>query len=292
MPSSVNTTNPTGGFPGSSFKYTPLRHVRVLLVSFIQGLFGAAPPNNYHWSPDEERSEIIIRSESPINVDVVGARPAISFTIGAVQFYSLGIDDMYSYDFALDRKVKIINVPGTMSINCCSRVQIECHDLAWIISEHIWLLRELLLKAGFFEIGRGIQIGPPTAAGSIVTGDSADEWYCSTINLPFQFTRKSAFTKLGAQIANNIQVNVNTHLAGVEEGRGGPALAGNEFPVKVSEQFPPSFAPNASDVYGKTPDPAGTRTYSLPIAPHPLNPSKLVFVETIRPYRASGRRIT
>lgn len=289
MPSRVHTTNPTSGFPGSSFKYTPLLHVRVLLASFIQGLFNAAPLGNYHWDPDEEQTEIIIRDENPIHVETIGMRPAIGLTIGACQFYSLGMDDMYSFDFALERKVKTVLVPGTMTINCCSRVDIEAHNIAWVVSEHLWLLRDLLLKRGFFEIGRNIQIGPPSPAGSIVTGDSADEWYCASLSVPWQFGRKSAFTPLGKQIANNIDLMVHERMNLIDEGRGGPAIAPAQFSVKVSEQFPPSFAPNASDVYGKTPDPAGERTYSLPVAPHPLNPAKLVYVETIRPFRARRR---
>lgn len=291
MPSSVSTLNPTGGFPGSSFKYTPLRHLRVLGVSFIQGLFQAAPPNNYHWTLDEETTEIVIRAESPLNVDTVAKRPAINLTVGTVQFYSLGMDDMFTYDAALDRKVKVVLVPGTLSYNCCSRVDIECHDLAWVVAEHLWLLRELLLKAGFFEIGRGISIGAPSPAGTIVQGDQGDEWYCSTVTVPFQFSRKSAFTPLGQHIANNIQLNIEARYPRLGEGRGGPAVSDHEFPVKVTEVYPPSFAPGATDTYGRTPDPAGTRTYSLPTAPHPLNPAKLVYVETVRPYRVGARRL-
>lgn len=289
MPSRVHSNSPPSGFPGSSFKYTPLQHVRVVFASFIQGLFAEAPVGQYHWDQDDEKTEIVIRDENPIHVNVLGMRPAIGLTIGPCQFYSLGMDDMYSFDFAIDRKVKTVLIPGTMSINCCSRVDLEAHNLAWVISEHIWLLRELLLKAGFFEIGRNIQIGPPSPAGSIVTGDSGDEWYCSTINAPWQFSRKSSFTPLGQTIANNIELRVRETMHRVDEGRGGPALAEPEFAVKVVERFPPSFAPGATDVYGKTPDPAGTRTYGLPVAPHPLNPAKLVVVETVRPFRGARR---
>jgi hypothetical protein len=289
MPSSVHEIRPTGGFPGSSFKYTPLQHVRVLFTNFLQGLFAEAPVHNYRWSPDEEETEIFIRSDSPIHVETVAPRPVINTTIGTVQFYSLGMDDMYSYDADIDRKVKVVLVPGTMSVNCCSRSGIECHNLAWVVAEHVWLLRELLLKAGFFEVGRGIQIGPPSAPGSIVAGEGADEWYCSTVSIPFQFNRKSAFTKLGETIAKNVELRVHTELPLVDRGRGGPALAGHEYPVIVHNQFPPAFSP-ASDAHGQTPDPAGLRTQSLPLQPHPLNPAKLVTIETVRPFRPSAFR--
>lgn len=291
MPSKVHETRTSGGFPGSSFKYTPLQHVRVLILGFIQGLFAEAPSGNYRWNSDDQLTEIIIRDENPIHVETIGMRPCVSLTMGPIQFYSLGMDDMYSYDVDLDRKVKVVLVPGTVSVNVCSRVDIEAHNLAWVIAEHVWLLRELLLKAGFFEIGRGISISPPSPPGSIIAADSADEWVCSTISIPFQFNRKSAFTNLGHRIADNIELQVQQRLPqSVDEGRGGPALALPEYSVKVTESFPPSFAPGASDVYGKTPDPAGTRTYSLPVAPHPLNPAKLVFVQTVRPYRPSAFR--
>jgi hypothetical protein len=289
MPSRVHETRTSGGFPGSSFKYTPLQHVRVLLLSFIQGLFAEAPSGAYRWNPDEQSTEIIIRDENPIHVDVIGMRPCISLTMGAINFYSLGMDDMYSYDADLDRKVKVVLIPGTVSLNVCSRVDIEAQNLAWVVAEHLWLLRELLLKAGFFEIGRSISVSPPSPPGSVIAADGADEWVVSTVTVPYQFSRKSAFTNLGYQIVNSIETNIQQRQPqAVDYGRGGPALAGPEFPVKVTESFPPSFAPGASDVYGKTPDPAGTRTYSLPLVPHPLNPAKLVRVQTVRPYRASA----
>jgi hypothetical protein len=287
----VHEITTSGGFPGSSFKYTPLQHVRVLILGFIQGLFAEAPANSYRWSPDDQVTELIIRDENPIHVDTVAMRPCVSLTMGSINFYSLGMDDMYSYDVDLDRKVKVVLIPGTVSVNCCSRVPIEAHNLAWIIAEHLWLLREILLKAGFFEIGRNISVSPPSPPGSVIAADAADEWVCSTVSVPYQFSRKSAFTNLGHQIVRNIELQVQQRAPGaLGDGRGGPAIAGAEFPVKVTESFPPSFAPGASDVYNKTPDPAGTRTYSLPTAPHPLNPAKLVYVQTVRPFRPSAFR--
>lgn len=290
MPSRTQETRPSDGFPASSFKYTPLQHVRVLLTSFIQGLFAAAPPGCYRWNPEDHLSEIVVRDENPLHVETVGQRPAVNLTMGAIQFYSLGIDDLYTFDFSIGRKVKVVLIPGTVSINCSSRNDIESHNLSWVIAEHIWLLREFLLKSGFFEIGRGIQVAPPTSPGSIIAGDSGDEWYTSVISVPFQFNRKSAFTPLGDDIANNIKLSLRANTPLVGNGRGGPAQAGHEFPVRVTECLPESFAPNATDARGRTPNASGHSTPDLPLAPHPLNPSKLVYVETIRPHRVGAVR--
>lgn len=273
-------TSPSDGFAGSSFKYTPLQHLRVLFVTFAQGLFGAAPAGNYRWTEDDESSEIIIQDEGTIQTDRLQSRPGITFTRSAIQLYSAWIDDMMGYDFRTEKKTKSVLVPGSMSINCCSRNDIESEAIAWVCAEHFWLLRELLMKSGFFDIGRQVMISAPSPAGSIVQGDQGAEWFCTTVTVPFQFYRTSAFTPLGRQIVSNIDLTLKTRLRAMQSGA--PALQSHEFPVNVHECFPPSFAPDASDTYGRTPDPAGTFERFLPVQPHPLNPAKLVTVRTVR----------
>jgi hypothetical protein len=291
MPGSVNRTESARGFPGSSFKYTPLRHIRVLFTSFVQGLFAASPPNNYHWSPDDSISEIVIRDENPIHVENYGGRPCVNFTIGRCQFYSVGIDDLHNYDFRTDAKKKGVLVPGTMTVNVSSRSDIESHDLAWVIAEHIWILRDLFMKKGFFELGRGIDISPPGPPGSVIPADQADGWYVSPVSVPWQFARTAIFTPLGRHIVNSIETNFELGRAHYFESLGWPASVYGAHRTHVQEDFPASFAPDASDTRGRTPDPAGAREYELPKAPHPLNPAKMVTVREIYPFRARNRSV-
>lgn len=294
MPGRVIETSPRGAIPDSSFKYTPLQHVRVLFASFVQGLFFGAPRGCYHWEPSLEESDIVITDENPIHIDTVGVRPAITFTRGPIQFFSLGLDDMMSYDFQTENKKKSVLVPGTMTINCCSKNDLESELIAWIIAEHLWLLRHLLMREGFFEIGRQLVTGAPSPAGSIVTGDGAKEWYCTSISCPFQFARTSQFTPLNQIAINNIQMALRTGARSFPQ-QGIPA-EGHEVPRNINLCFPPSFAPNASDAHGATPDPANGEQEVLPIVPHPLNPSQKVVVRTVnrnkpglRPASMGGR---
>lgn len=283
MPAKVNATSPADGFAGSSFRYTPLRHLRVLFITFAQGLFGAAPAGNYRWDPDDQVSEIVIQDEGVILATNMQSRPAISFTRSAVQLYSAWMDDMLGYDFRTEKKVKSVLVPGTMTINCCSRIDLESESIAWVVAEHFWLLRELLMKQGFFDIGRQITISAPSPAGSIVQNDQGDEWFCTAVAVPFQFYRTSAFTPLGRQIVRNIETKIETTLLPLRSSA--PAIADHEFPVSVHECFPPSFAPDALDIYAQTPNPGVPSTRYLPVQPHPLDPSKLVTVRVVRPGR-------
>lgn len=285
MPSRIHSSNPRGSEPLSSFVDDPLTHVRVLFVSFLQGLFAAAPLGTYHWTPDE-RTEILIRDESPLNPSEIGQRPAISLTIGSHQFYSLGLDDMISYDQDTDRKVKGVLVPGSMSINCISRAPLEAHRLAWIVGEHIWLLRDMFMQRGFFDLGRNNGISPPSPAASLVADDGGKGWFASTVTVAYQFNRKSAFTPLTKQIVNEITTRYNVELAKVDS-KGYPQ-ASFEVPQAIDVSPPPPFAPDASDAYGATPNPNVAPTYGQK-QPHPLNPAKEVTVRPAFPNRPGLR---
>ncbi len=289
MPLKVPTTTADGQFQEDSFKYSPLEHVRALFTAFFQGLFHASPPGAYHWEENDELSEIYISDENPLKDTVLGQRPGISCTRAPVRFHSLGLDDMMEYDFRTGRKEKSVLVPGTMIVNCVARVPLESERIAWICAENLWLHRELLLQAGFFEIGRQPVIGAPSPAGSIVAADSADEWYATSVSCPYQFYRTSAVTPLNRPILQGINLAIRERLQCISEqnrrigGHCGPVSSGYAgLPVSVEGFRPPAYAPQASDVYGGTPV-AGETAPVLNTVPHPLNPAQRVVVRAARP---------
>jgi hypothetical protein len=292
MPSKPTIVNPRGEYPLSSFKDEPLMQLRTLYNAFVKGLFSAAPRGSYHWCQGEG-SEIYISDEHPVKSAVIGKRPAVSFTRSAVQFYSLGNDDMLDYKFESGRKTKGVLIPGTMSINCSSRVDIESERIAWIIAEHLWMLRERLMGLDlFFEIGRQAQISPPTPAEGVVVMDAGDEWYCTTVTSPFQFPRTSQVTPLNRQIVQGIELQIRTQLMQLRAlNSGGPTTSPNsaDFGISTCEQGPPAFFPAASDAYGRTPDPGGRLPPPPRYAAHPLDPSRTVVVRTIHPFRPGLR---
>lgn len=288
MPLKTTPTSPDGAFP-SDWKYSPLQYVRELFAGFYQGLFNAAPNGAYHWNEDDEVSQIYISNEEPVKAATIGKRPSISFTRGPVSFYSLGLDDMLEYDPRTGEKKKSVLVPGTMVINCSSRVKLESEHLAWICAEQLWLHRELLMRSGFFEIGRNAQVSSPSPAGSIVQADAGDEWYVTTVSSPFQFYRTSAVTPLGKKIIRELAFTLSLRMRGVSQQYVGPgghcgpiANSGADVPFGVRVCPPPAFAPEASDVYGHTPR-AGEVAPVLPTQPHPLNPALRVVVRGVRP---------
>jgi hypothetical protein len=289
VPSKVQTTSPSGAFEADSFKYSPLEHVRSLFAGFYQGLFQASPLGAYHWDEDDQLTEIYITGESVAKAEVIGLRPAITIVRSPVQFYTLGLDDMLGYDFRTGKKTKSVLVPGTMVVNCCSRVPLECERIAWIAAEQLWLHREMLTQQGFFEVGRQPAIGAPSAAGSIIICDENDEWFVTSVTCPYQFSRTSQYTPLNARVVREITMRMRTGTTAVQEqfvttsGHGGPPSApGGGLPYEIETRMPPPFAPQASDVYGNTPNP-GAGPPQLPQVPHPRNPAQWVTVRAARP---------
>lgn len=260
--------------------------MRVLFVSFVQGLFHAAQRGYLHWEPDLERTEIIITDENPVDIDVAGIRPAISFTRGPVQYNSIALDDMMEFDLETGAKTKTAILPGTMNINCCSKSDIESERIASIVAEQLWMHREMLLKQGLFEAGRQPLIGSPSPAGSIVSGDNGHEWYVTTVSSPFQLYRTNKATPLNVHIARSIEMRVQTALQKLQAGNWPSAGGSPEAPYQVNAAYPPNFSP-ASDVQGGTARP-GVAPSSF-LAPHPLNPAKIVQVRSVRPNRPGIR---
>ena len=266
MSQKQQTTPDLGGLSGSSFPLTPLQHVRTLYVAFYQGLFSSAQPG-YRWDPDNEQSEILITGENPVHVTTIGKRPAITFTRGPVQSYSMGIDDMTQYDMQTGTKQKSVLIPGTMSVNCCSRVDLESEQIAWVCAEQLWLHRGILMSMGFYDIGRQFVVGSPSPPGSIISGDGGEEFYVTTVSSPFQFYRTSNYSPLNKQIVNHIETSLQMR---------GTAVKG----VTATQQ---TGNPENYQIEGAV---CGLPLYKQP---HPLNPTQLVTVRSSSPNRPALR---
>lgn len=257
-------------------RYNPLRFVRESYVRFLQGLFHGAPRGWYHWELDLDDTEIVITDENPIKVDTLGKRPCISCTRAPVAFYSLGIDDMLSYDFRTGAQRKAILIPGTMSINCCSRVPLEAEQLAWVAANHLRLLRDVMRRWGFYDVGRNLAIGSPSAPGSIIQNDRGDEWYACTVTSPFQMSNISQVTPLGNKIAKSIEVALNGELHYLPP-------QGDVTGFAIDGSLPASDTPSIGGSVGGARGVAGIGQHSLKKVAHPLNPDVQITVRAARP---------
>jgi hypothetical protein len=176
----------------------------------MQGLFEEADPGCFQWKERLEETEIVITDESPIKLDVVGKRPAISTVRGQVAWGKTSLDEMQEHNMGNDYRKHTDLVSGNMTINCCSREPLESEYIAWIVGNHTWLLRRLVMKrTPVHEFGRGQVIGAPSPAGAIVTGDTEGEWICTPIQIPFFLQITGQVTQLDQTLLRKIESRFN-----------------------------------------------------------------------------------
>ena len=245
MPIKTLETPDPGVVRDNLFSSSPIESLREIFVVFVQQLFAAAPKGLYHYDPADDVTEIIIRDENPINVETIGMRPAINFVRGPMRWQRMGIGDMHYWDEGLGKQVRSALLPLTISINCSARKDLESERLAFIVSEHIVVLREHLIgtKIGIYDVGMP-EIGSPSPAGAVVAGDSGDEWYTTAVTVPVTMFRTSQSTELNKRILTNITTALDLLVT-----RKFP----QEAPTGPSAQLP--FQDNTVPKYGLTQTP-------------------------------------
>ena len=146
-----------------------------LYVQFLQGLFNQTPVGTFHWEPDNEVSEIVIRGEAPLDMSVVGKRPAITVVSGPVQYQGLGMDNMLSYDPKTGKRVRTDLMSSIFSVYCLAESDIIASRLGHIVSHYTRLKQRLLESSGgFYSIARPApSANSPSSPGQLVMGDPA-----------------------------------------------------------------------------------------------------------------------
>jgi len=187
----MKTSDPSSSVPSaealdSSWLNDPLNYAIKCFIAFLQTIYEKAPRGAFHWSPDFKITELVVTEENPINVESVERKPAISVVEGPVKFSGTSLDELVKSSAVTGEEFHTDLLPGTMSLNCLSRVRQEARFLAWTSARTIWNLRKLFLRETYFqEVGRNITIGSVTPAGALVTGDTEGEWHVCTVNCPF-----------------------------------------------------------------------------------------------------------
>jgi len=187
----MKAPDPSSSIPSAdplemSWLNDPLNYAIKCFIAFLQTIFEKAPQRAFHWSSDFKITEIVITEENPVNVESIERKPVISVVEGPVRFSGTSLDEMVKQDATTGEEFHTDLLPGTMSLNCMSRVRQEARFLAWISARTIWNLRKLFIRETYFqEVGRNITIGSVTPAGALVTGDTEGEWHACTVSCPF-----------------------------------------------------------------------------------------------------------
>ena len=170
----------------SSWLEDPLNYAVKAFIAFLQTIWEEAPQGHMHWSASIEETELVITEENPIHLESKEQKPAISVVMGPTRFNGSSLDDLVTVDASNAKEIHTDLIPGTMSLNCMSRVPQEARFLAWQSARNIWILRKLFCRESHIhDTGRNISIGPVTPAGALVQGDTEGEWHSVQVSCPF-----------------------------------------------------------------------------------------------------------
>lgn len=170
----------------SSWLEDPLNYVVKAYIAFLQTIWETAPKGFMHWSSSVEETELVITEENPIHVDSKEQKPLISVVLGPTRFNGSSLDDLVHVDARNAKEIHTDLLPGTMTLNCVSRVPQEARFIAWQSARNIWILRKLFCRESHIhDTGRNISIGSVSPAGALVQGDTEGEWHFVQVSCPF-----------------------------------------------------------------------------------------------------------
>ena len=165
----------------------PALYAMRLYVQYLQGLFNFMPQGSFHWEPDNEESEIVIRAQAPLDLKTVGKRPAITVVMGQYNFANIGIDNLLTYNPKTGQRVRTDLISGHLVVYCIANNDVLAMRLAHIVTHHTRVNQRLLeSEGGFHSIARPPPtVNSPSPPGQLVMGDPG-QLIMTQVNLPFQ----------------------------------------------------------------------------------------------------------
>jgi hypothetical protein len=213
----VSSTTQTGPARAGNiaFDCEPIRYLLRTVLIFLREVFGSAPNSQYFYSAeDPDASRIIITSDLPISADVIGDRPHIVAFFGGIQMQGVGLDQLKEQNMLTGARKHQDTFTGNLTISVLSRNAEEATYIAFQIMIWTWLLRRVLLGAGFTDIGQRMHMTAPTAPGQMVTNDLDGEIIAVSVIAPFHFVWEAAISELGNHLLEKIEVTIQTTLPG------------------------------------------------------------------------------
>lgn len=224
----------------SSWLEDPLNYAVKAFIAFLQTIWESAPKGYMHWSPLAEETELVITEENPVAVNALEQRPAISVILGPTKFNGSSLDDLVHVSATNAKEIHTDLLPGTMTLNCLSRVPVEARFLGWQCARNTWILRKLFCRESHIhEVGRNISIGPISPAGALAQGDTEGEWHSVQVSCPFFLQWTDSVTPLRhdwsgrpihslQSIGMRLQTRMNRAMPNLTHSQeGGPILWGD-----------------------------------------------------------------
>lgn len=184
-------------------------------IVFLQTLFSYAPKGQFHWSDDDEHSDLVITDDAPVHVEVVEKRPAIVTVRSASAFAGIGLDQLEYMDIKTGAESHTDLISGNLTFNCMSRVKVQAEYLGWQVARHIWIFKHYLMKQGFHKIGEQIQMLSPSPPKALIQGDTESEIVNVAIVVPFHFQWRDIIAEEDLTLMQAVETTMQVHMKDV-----------------------------------------------------------------------------
>lgn len=215
--SAQTPTIPEGPVLGDG-QYSPFFQAVRHVISFLKWRFSKLPQGAYRYDlnaegPEQKNSEIYIGADTPLRVETIGKRPAITVLRSQVMGAGLGLGDRAFIDLATGAKVRMDMYPTNIMINVLSTEQVEAEGIAWYVTDQISAFRDEICAASkglILYMGSKPMLSPPSPAGSLV--DTTEmEWTAVVLSYPCYLQHATTMMPLNKPIVAGIDINASTN---------------------------------------------------------------------------------
>lgn len=166
---------------------SPREYYLLLIVRFLQGLFNFMPQDHFRWDPDEEKTQITITGDAPLNRTVVEAHPALVVVPGPVQNLHIAVGNLLAANLVTDVMTYTDLYDGAFAIYAIAQSEAVAMRLAEIVDSQMRAHRPLLERpGGFHKIAHQIFTQNPSPPGSLVQGDP-ESLVMVQVSVPFLY---------------------------------------------------------------------------------------------------------
>jgi len=178
----------------------PVRWLQQRLLLFLHVCFRDNEVGDFHWSPEEEESEIVITSEIPLKMKAADPRPAIQLLLGTITNMNLSFNNLVHRNMLTGATTHLDLKQGAASFNVLTFNDDEAKSLATAIAKLMQEKRNLLIKmTGLNMAGLTQQMTPISPPKTLAVIEPADEdSYMASV--AFQFTYPETWTRERKQL--------------------------------------------------------------------------------------------
>ena len=157
-----------------------------ILLRFLRDVFfqhDPLDPRCFHWEAGE-RSRLVIEGTRTTDTSTVESRPAVLVHRGALNYGVTSVDLRHHLDMLTGDYKETDLVTGTLRCHCIAREDLVAERLAVWVVRTLRHFRVMLRQAGFFSIGRQLQMGEIQDAVGLVDGSSRRQWVQVPVIIP------------------------------------------------------------------------------------------------------------